>query len=572
MFESLLSKKIWNRRFLLLPWFILLSLAVVSFGFGQGSTISAPAADEIHWTLISPTAVTFDWRGTAATVSYGLAPGTYTRSATASPSGTSPFSSEGPFQEARITDLQPNTLYYYSVEGGSVHTFRTPPAPGGSGFTIFVEGDIGATGSYPSVAGVQALIAKDLPAFALLVGDLTYGNPKGQGDVDEHFNDVMVWSQVAAYMPTWGNHEWDKPADDLRNYKGRFDLPNPQTSPDAPSAGCCGKDWYWFDYGNVRFIVYPEPYSSAVWADWKTMAETLMDQAQGDPNIQFIVTAGHRPAYSSGHHPGSANLKKILDELGANHNKYLLNLNGHSHNYERTHPQQGVTHVTVGTGGGTLETDGTCKWLTCEPPDWSAFRAFHYGALKLAFAHNGIKGSFICGPASSKDDVICPEGSVLDNFVIKTLAVPPRADACVRSASPDRNYGNAKLLFAGKGPASTATSYLRFRVKGVEGTVRSARLRLYARDGTIDGSAVYPTSNNWSESGITWNNAPVATGAAIDAKNGIPAKTWIEYDVTAFVTGNGVYNFILAGAGPDILSFSSLDGKPAPRLTVTCMP
>jgi hypothetical protein len=35
-----------------------------------------------------------------------------------------------------------------------------------------------------------------------------------------------------------------------------------------------------------------------------------MDEAQGDPAIRFIVTFGHRPAFSSGYHPGDAGLPR----------------------------------------------------------------------------------------------------------------------------------------------------------------------------------------------------------------------------------------------------------------------
>jgi Calcineurin-like phosphoesterase len=247
-----------------------------------------------------------------------------------------PFSSGGPFWEAKITGLQRNTLYYYSIANGPEHTFRTPPPRGNSGFTVYAEGDIGSTHSYFRVGGVQDLIANGAPAFVLAIGDLSYGNNKGMDDVDQHFNDVMAWSRDAAYMPVWGNHEWSKSTDDLRNYKGRFDLPNPQSSLGSPSVSCCGEDWYWFDYGNARFIAYPEPWSGA-WADWNTRAAPLMDEAQADPNIKFIVTFGHRPAYSSGHHPGSSTLKGILDGFGDTCSKYVLNINGHSHDYERTY-------------------------------------------------------------------------------------------------------------------------------------------------------------------------------------------------------------------------------------------
>jgi hypothetical protein len=245
----------------------------------------------------------------------------------------------------------------------------------------------------------------------------------------------MVWSQDAAYMPGWGNHEWDIPtADDFRDYKGRFDFPNPQTSPGAPAAGCCGEDWYWFDAGTTRFIAYPEPFSGAV-ADWNTHAKTLMDAAQADPAIRFIVTYGHRPAYSSGHHPGESTLKSVLDALGTAHSKYVLNINGHSHNYERTFAQHGVIHVTAGTGGSTLEEEsGSCLWGGgCPAPSWSAFRAFHHGTLRLTITPTSIRGDAICGPAgdsgSNKNDITCTSGDVFDTFQIGTTldAGPPVA-------------------------------------------------------------------------------------------------------------------------------------------------
>lgn len=377
------------------------------------------AADEIHWTILGPTAVTFDWRGSETTIRYGTGTA-YGQTATASLATPTPFSSAGPFQEAKLVGLQPNTFYHYSIGNGPDHTFRTPPPRGSAGFTVGAEGDVGDVGSYAGVAGVQGLFANARPAFMLMVGDLTYGNAHGQETVDAHFNDMMVWSQDVAYMPAWGNHEWDKPAsDDLRNYKGRFDLPNAQTSPGSPAVSCCGEDWSWFDYGNARFISYPEPWTSASWSDWRTKASALMDEAQADPAIRFIVTYGHRPAYSSGHHPGNGTLQGYLDALGDAHSKYVLNVNGHSHNYERSHPQRGVVHITAGMGGSSLEQDGTCLWLECTPPAWSAFRAMRLGALLLHFADTEIRGEFLCGPASGGTvDVNCTPGAVVDAFKI----------------------------------------------------------------------------------------------------------------------------------------------------------
>ena len=62
-------------------------------------------------------------------------------------------------------------------------------------------------------------------------------------------------------------------------------------------------------------------------------------------------------------------------------------------------------------------------WTVCPPPSWTAFRAVRTGALKLNFTVTaegkaGIDGSFICGPASSRDDVNCTVGEALDSFSI----------------------------------------------------------------------------------------------------------------------------------------------------------
>ena len=390
------------------------------------TVLPAPAgqlADGVHWTITGQTSVTLDWRGFGATVRYGISP-TYGATVTGVTPTPIPFSSPGPYYEARITGLAQNTLYHYSIGGGPDHTFRTPPPRGSSSFTICATGDVGDAVSFPRMLPIQSDIAAAQPAFTLVVGDLTYANILGQQTVDEHFKDVMVWSQDAAYMPCWGNHDWDV-GDDLRNYKGRFDLPNAQSTPGSPAVSCCGEDWYWFDYGNVRFIGYPEPYTGSVWADWSTAAGPLMDQAQADPAIEFIVTFGHRVAYSTGnYYPGNTVLKGVLDALGASHSKYVLNLNGHSHNYERTYPQSGVTHITVGNGGSGLEAaPGTCLWDGgCPPPAWSAYRAMHHGSLRLHFSPGVIQGEEICGPAggtaSNPNDITCDEGTVIDAFTI----------------------------------------------------------------------------------------------------------------------------------------------------------
>jgi hypothetical protein len=282
-------------------------------------------------------------------------------------------------------------------------------------------GDIGDEGGQPAATGVHRDISLAEPLFVLALGDLSYADQRSQSAVDRHFDDVMVWSQRAAYLPAWGNHEWGDPQrDDLRNYKGRFALPHAAASPGAPAAGCCGEDWWWSDLGEVRFIVYPEPYTQETWADWARQTEPLFAAAEADPRIKFVVTAGHRPAYSSGHHGSDPQLRAILDGFGRRFPKYVLNLNGHSHVYERTKPQAHVVHLTVGTGGGALEHAATpCLWEGCKVPSFTAFRAIHHGFLKISVQPSRLDVAAVCGPASpGNEDIHCGESETFDEISI----------------------------------------------------------------------------------------------------------------------------------------------------------
>jgi hypothetical protein len=395
-------------------------LLAVLASFNRGShgaakrteAAAAPAADEVHYTLTGSSSVTFDWRGGASTIRYGLTAKYGRRVATRAPT-PEPFSSSGPFREARLVGLKPGTTYHYSIGGSGDHVFRTTPV---GPFRFDVEADVGDSGSEHAVAVTQAQIAADKPAFVLVPGDLTYGNVDGQAAVDRHFDDVMAWSRTAAYMPAWGNHEWDEPTDDLRNYKGRFRLPHAQAAAGAPSAGCCGDDWGWFDAGGVRFIAYPEPYSSATWPDWAQKVDRLMAAAQADKRINFIVTYGHRPAYSTGYHHGDATLARILDGFGDRYTKYVLNLNGHSHNYERFKPIHHVTHITAGGGGAELEG----PWSSVDPR--TAYRVRHLEHLRVDVTATAIRVSAVCGPATAQDDGSCRPGDVIDSYSVSRLS------------------------------------------------------------------------------------------------------------------------------------------------------
>ncbi|HEV8450525.1 MAG TPA: right-handed parallel beta-helix repeat-containing protein [Gaiellales bacterium] len=514
----------------------------------SGSANAAGTADEIHYTFMSATSVTFDWRGTATDIRYGPTTA-YGTTATSHAPSIMPFSSPGPFQEVQLNGLSAGTRYHYSIGGGPDQIFATAPT---GNFRFDVEADVGSSLNFSNVTTTQEQIAADSPNFVLVVGDFTYAHPWGQAAVDQFFNDVMPWSQSSAFMPAWGNHEWEAPTeDDLRNYKGRFSLPNPYTASDAPAAGCCGEDASWFDAGGVRFISYPEPYTSATWNTWASQIEPVFAAAQADPSIKFIVTFGHRPAYSTGLHQGDTNLASILNTFGDRYSKYVLNFNGHSHDYERYSPIHGVTHITAAGGGSPLEP----PWLSTDSR--TAFRAMHLEHVRVDVSPTGMRIEAICGPPTSADDIQCVQGTVMDSDTIGTNPPPP-------PPPPPILYVDKSNPLCSDGGSGTASQPFC--------TIRPAASRVLAGQTVLVGNGTYNEQVTVSGSGtasapIVFAAAPGATPALSGSTDGfyINGKSYITvqgFTITGtsgdgIVVKNGCSNIRLEG---NHVSFS---GQPA---------
>lgn len=558
-----------------------------------GSVAGVTADDEIHYTITGPTSVTLSWRGADSALRYGTTTA-YGQTFTATNPTPAPFSSPGPFWEAKLTGLQANTLYHYSIGGSPDYTFKTALPKGSSGFTIDAIGDVGDSTSYSNVTPIQQLIAAGRPDLVLVAGDITYGDSHGLAVVDQHFNDIQAWSLGAtAYMPAWGNHDWgdnvSPPLDDLRNLKGRFDLPNSQTSPGSPSISCCGEDWYYFDYGNTRFITYPEPWSGAL-SDWNTKATAMMDAAQADPGINFIVTFGHRPAYSSGHHPGESTLKGYLDSLGSSHSKYVLNLNGHSHNYERTLPQHGVVHLTVGTGGAGLEQDNeSCLWFLCTQPAWSAKRYMRQGFTRLAFTSTGISGSFICGPAGGgTNDIACSPGDIIDSFTIgspTTPSITPLTTPIVSSPTPTPTAcppvpSAENVAISAITVNSPSTYRVWSRIMGQGDSANSYWLQVDSSCAITVGDLVGFPTNSWTwvdyQNGVSTNKISLTLSPGTHTIKMIGKEPGVKLDrlildssATCLPTGTGDNCLVSATNTPTPLAVPTATNTPMPTSAVT---
>jgi hypothetical protein len=401
------------------------------------------------------------WHGPDNLVQYGL-DSTYGHSATASRPTIAPKELGGLWQ-VRLTNLAPGTTYHYRIgASGLDHTFRT--APTGD----FVWTDIGDTGtSYsgggcakPWMSQVWQQLADEHPDVVTHGGDITYANSCGLPSIHQYWNDIAPLATQTAMEYAWGNHE-SAGSDSIANYKGRFNAPHAQTipfdsaslttSPGCPSPtnpnvnGCQGDDWGYFTAGHALFISYPEPWSGA-FASWHTAADALMAQAEADPDIYFIVTFGHRPAYANGG-ISDTTLQPVLDALADKYSpvarpdgKYLLNVAHHIHNGQVLAPKHGLLHVIDG-GGGDEETNvkknpGT-PWLTN-----------HLEHLRVTFSGDEMKLDFICGPPYPPNPSLdaCTQGTVLYSQTLTGYQgnVTPR-DPVLSTSVTDGGVSNAKI-------------------------------------------------------------------------------------------------------------------------------
>ena len=147
--------------------------------------------------------------------------------------------------------------------------------------------------------------------------------------------------------------------------------------------------------------------------------------------------------------------------------------------------------------------------------------------------------------------------------VSPTLNFSPSADAQVNDNYPTKNYGNSpELRVRSSGPAYH--SYLKFVITGVSAPVQSAKLRLYVIDASTAGGSIYPVSNNylntttpWTESGLTWQKAPLLSGAPLSTLGAVAVNTWVEYNVTAAIQGNGTYNFAISSTSTNSVYFNA---------------
>jgi hypothetical protein len=153
----------------------------------------------------------------------------------------------------------------------------------------------------------------------------------------------------------------------------------------------------------------------------------------------------------------------------------------------------------------------------------------------------------------------------------RTSVFPAIADGQVKMSEPGHTFGALPSLRVRTG-SDVLRSYLAFAVAGLTGPVVDAKLRLMVANGSTDGGDVLPVDGAWSESSLTWRNAP-ALGATPVGHIGRVAPGLVDVPLAASaITADGTYSFALAAASDTLTIYSSREGTAAPELVVATAP
>jgi hypothetical protein len=242
--------------------------------------------------------------------------------------------------------------------------------------TFAVFGDYGMAST--DEARVANLVQSWDVDFVITTGDNNYtGLSDGiDGVIGRYYSDFIgnYWgaygsgSRTTRFWPSPGNHDWD--VADLVAYTDYFTLPG-------------NERYYDVNLGLVHLF--------AVDSDPREPDGTTADSVQGQwlrarlarSNSCFNIVYFHHPAYSSGPHGSSLDMRWPFEAWGAD-----VVLAGHDHVYERFEVGQ-IPYFTVGLGGGA-----PYPFVTTVPESRAQFNS-DFGAMRVTATRRGMRFEFI---------------------------------------------------------------------------------------------------------------------------------------------------------------------------------
>ena len=291
--------------------------------------------------------------------------------------------------EAKLNGLLSQTTYRYQSADSPAAAFRTP----GSGRSrIVVFGDSGTETEEQRQLATRMTARR--PDLILHTGDLVYP----VGDADNYLRKYFALYQelfaTAPAFPCAGNHDYYHAGGQM------FVEFNRVPRDTVPPAGH-GR-YYSFDWENAHIVVLDSntPLEEAAAGGGEMLGWLETDLAA--TTAYWRIAMFHHPPYAGGPNqddPLSELVRQHIVPILERHHVDLV-LNGHEHNYQRSHPINGIVYLTSGGGGASIY-----------PPIPRAEAAVQHGR------HHFLEAELT--PTSLRVDAIDVEGHLLDTLTLK---------------------------------------------------------------------------------------------------------------------------------------------------------
>jgi hypothetical protein len=261
--------------------------------------------------------------------------------------------------ETHLCGLAPDTQYSYqagSIDASGaehfsdVHTFRTAPDVTASPDAEIVVGVLGdSRGGYDVQAQLVKQLANQMPDLLVFTGDAVTLGPV-QPEWEDFFDSLEPLVASVPLISAHGNHEAM-----AINYFSQLAMPGDEEN-------------YALDDGWLHFTVLNDSPADATDLGGK-IPQFLQADLGAHDSARWKIAVHHRPAYSSATAHGSdPMLQSTFGPIFDQHHVDLV-LNGHDHDYERSHPlaagavqsdpSKGTIYVVDGGLGAELYDNGT---------------------------------------------------------------------------------------------------------------------------------------------------------------------------------------------------------------------
>ena len=181
---------------------------------------------------------------------------------------------------------------------------------------------------------------------------------------------------------------------------------------------------------------------------------------------------------------------------------------------------------------------------------------------------------------ASQPWTIQPGGDAVNCGSAQTMAAV--ADAWIEQSSPSSNKGGDSILkVMSKSGNANLRALVRFDLPTIPAgcVLDTANLRLYASSASASQRTLqaFRINGSWTESGVTWANAPQTTGSAVTTTSGTGYREWnVAALVQAMYSSGSNNGFLIKDAteGQDAEQqfYAREKGDNTPQLVLTFKP